>query len=198
MLTSRLARRTAALAVVAVTALAGCSTGSGTKSQSGDQQGYVEGKANGVKHVAVGSRDNAPSISGKGVDGVDLTLADYKGKVVVINIWGSWCGPCRGEAPTLQKVSQDLAPQGVQFLGINSRDASTDNAKAFERKFGVTYPSISDPEGSMVLKFRGPLYPSGLPATYVVDRDGKIASYFKGQVDEDTLRGMINPVLNGS
>lgn len=195
MLTRSPLRRTAAAAVVAVIALAGCSTGNDTKNSAGEQAGYVEAKDKLIKRVAAGDRDAAPELAGKSLEDRDLSLADFKGKVVVLNVWASWCNPCRGEAPALQKLSAELGPQGVQFLGINSKDASKDNARNFERKFGITYPSLTDASGSMMLKFRGPLAPTGLPATYVVDRQGRIAAYLKGPVDEELLRSMITPVL---
>src|SRR5688500_4451208 len=103
MLTRRPLRRAAALAAVAVFALAGCGSDGGGKSANSDQQGYVEGK--GIKQVAQGDRKAAPEVSGKTLDGQPVSLADFKGKVVVLNVWGSWCAPCRGEAPFLAQVA---------------------------------------------------------------------------------------------
>ncbi|NUU21422.1 MAG: TlpA family protein disulfide reductase [Streptomycetaceae bacterium] len=191
-----LARRASALAAVAVIALVGCSTGSGGgKKIDGDQAGYVQGE--GIKRVAAADREKAPEVTGKTLDGKPIALADFKGQVVVLNVWGSWCGPCRGEAPNLQAVSEATKGTGVQFVGINTRDASEANAKAFETRFGVTYPSIWDPEGRQILKFKGDLNPQAIPSTLVIDREGRIAARALRAVTEEELRSMVDQVLNG-
>ncbi|NUS54691.1 MAG: TlpA family protein disulfide reductase [Streptomycetaceae bacterium] len=197
---TRSPRRRAAVAVAAVltaaTALAGCSSGGGGKNTSGDQQGYVSG--DGIKRVSADQRENAPGVSGKTLDGKDVALADFKGKVVVLNVWGSWCSPCRGEAPNLQKVYDATKDSGVVFLGINTRDSTQENAKSFEERYGITYPSIWDPEGRQILKFKGNLNPQAIPSTLVIDKDGKIAARALSAVTEADLRSMIDPLLNGN
>lgn len=197
---TRSPRRRAAVAVAAVltaaTALAGCSSGGGAKNTSGDQQGYVSG--DGIKRVPADKRETAPAVSGKTLDGQDIALADFKGKVVVLNVWGSWCGPCRGEAPNLQKVHDATKDSGVVFLGVNTRDSTQRNAQSFEESFGITYPSIWDPEGRQILKFKGNLNPQAIPSTLVIDKDGKIAARALSAVTEADLRSMIDPLLNGN
>ncbi|MGA4540609.1 TlpA family protein disulfide reductase [Uniformispora flossi] len=197
---TRSPRRRAAVAVAAVltaaTALAGCSSGGGGKNTGGDQQGYVSG--DGIKRVSADKRENAPGVSGKTLDGKDVALADFKGKIVVLNVWGSWCSPCRGEAPNLQKVYDATKDSGVVFLGINTRDSTQENAKSFEERYGITYPSIWDPEGRQILKFKGNLNPQAIPSTLVIDQDGKIAARALSAVTEADLRSMIDPLLNGN
>ncbi len=188
-------RRAAALVAVIVLALSGCSGWSGADNSDSDDLGYVEAKDKLIQRVAAAERSPAPDLSGTTLDDAKLSLADYRGKIVLLNLWASWCSPCRGEAPVLQKLSTELGPQGVQFLGINTNESSAENARAFERKFGVTYPSLHDGSGALADRFDGPLTPPGLPATYVVDRQGRIAAYLKGPVDEELLRSMINPLL---
>lgn len=78
-------------------------------------------------------------------------MADFKGKVVVLNVWGSWCAPCRAEAPHFAKVAKELKPEGVEFVGINTRDPQKDKALLFEEEFGITYPSLHDPIGKIVV-----------------------------------------------
>ncbi|UGQ14754.1 TlpA family protein disulfide reductase [Yinghuangia sp. ASG 101] len=195
MLTRSPMRRAAALVAVMVLALAGCSGWSGAGDSDGDDLGYVDSKSQLIKRVAVNDREGALDLSGTTLEGAKLSLADYQGKIVVLNHWASWCNPCRGEAPALQKLAVELGPQGVEFLGINTGEASADNARGFERKLGVTYPTLFDPSGGLDQPFDGPLTLVGRPATFVVDRQGRVAAYIKGAVDEELLREMINPLL---
>ncbi|MFE9767907.1 TlpA family protein disulfide reductase [Streptomyces sp. NPDC005808] len=189
---SRAALLTAGAAVAAL-ALSACGSG-GTSGGSGNTN-FVAGE-DGISTVAKGDRTAAPDLSGETVDGKQLDVADYKGKVVVLNVWGSWCPPCRAEAPNFVKVAKDTADQGVQFVGINTRDPSTAPAKAFEEEQGITYPSLYDPTGKLMLRFKkGTLNPQAIPSTLIIDRDGKIAARTLQALSEDKLREMLAPVL---
>ncbi|MDF3143472.1 MULTISPECIES: TlpA disulfide reductase family protein [unclassified Streptomyces] len=182
-----------ATAVAAALTLSACSSG-GTSGGGGDTN-FVTGN-NGIDTVAKSARTPAPALSGETIDGKQLTTADYKGKILVINVWGSWCPPCRAEAKNFQTVYEDLKDQGVEFVGLNTRDTSTTPAKAFEKEFGVTYPSLYDPTGKQMLRFKkGTLNPQLIPSTLVLDRQGRIAVRALQPLSEDTLRGMIKPVL---
>ncbi|WP_128432780.1 TlpA family protein disulfide reductase [Streptomyces cyaneus] len=182
-----------ATAVAAALTLSACSSG-GTSGGGGDTN-FVTGN-NGIDTVAKANRSAAPVLSGETIDGKQLTTADYKGKVLVINVWGSWCPPCRAEAKNFQTVYEDLKDQGVEFVGINTRDTSTTPAKAFEKEFGVTYPSLYDPTGKQMLRFKkGTLNPQLIPSTLVFDRQGRIAVRALQPLGEDTLRSIIKPVL---
>ncbi|MER5941761.1 TlpA disulfide reductase family protein [Streptomyces sp. NPDC001928] len=193
----RASSRTALLAVtsaaVAALTLSACSSG-GTSGGGGDTN-FVTG-SNGIDAAAQGKRATAPELSGQTIDGKQLSTADYKGKVLVINVWGSWCPPCRAEAKNFQTVYEDVKGQGVEFVGINTRDTSTTPAKAFEKEFGVSYPSLYDPTGKQMLRFgKGTLNPQAIPSTLVIDRQGRIAARALMPLGEDTLRNMIKPVL---
>jgi thiol-disulfide isomerase/thioredoxin len=180
-------------AAAAALLMSACSSG-GTSGGGGDTN-FVMG-SDGISTVKKGERAAAPDLSGKTVDGKQLDVGDYKGKVVVVNVWGSWCAPCRAEAPNFEKVYQDLGAKGVQFVGINTRDTSVQNAVAFEKQQGVTYPSLYDPTGRMLLRFKkGTLNLQTVPSTLVFDRDGKIAARSLSPLSEDKLREMIDPVL---
>jgi thiol-disulfide isomerase/thioredoxin len=178
---------------VAALALSACGSG-GTSGGSGDTH-FITG-SDGIATVKKGERKPAPDLSGKTIDGKQLDLASYKGKVVVLNVWGSWCAPCRAEAPNLVKVAQDTAAKGVQFVGINTRDTSSQPAVQFEKNFGVPYPSLYDPTGRLMLRFKkGTLNPQLIPTTIVVDRDGNIAARALQGLSEEKLRKMLAPVL---
>ncbi len=190
---SRRAVSFAATVAAAAFVLTACGSG-GTSGGSGDTN-FVTG-TDGIATVAQGERAAAPDLSGPTIDGKQLDVADYKGKIVVINVWGSWCGPCRLEAKNFVAVSADLKDQGVQFVGINTRDTSTGPAVAFEKQYGVTYPSLYDPTGKLMLRFKkGTLNPQAIPSTLVIDRQGKIAARTLQALSEDNLRKMLKPVL---
>lgn len=119
-----------------------------------------------------------------------LSVADQLGHVLVINVWGSWCGPCRAEAPDLAAISQETARRGVRFLGIDVRDEPAAAIK-FERTYGITYPSFDDRDGSLLAKFNGIVPVSAVPSTLVVDEAGVVRARVIGRVDRSTLRSLI-------
>ncbi|AJP03220.1 TlpA family protein disulfide reductase [Streptomyces leeuwenhoekii] len=193
--TARVRRRAALGAGAAVAALLVSACGSGGTSGGGGDTHFITG-SDGIATVGKGERADAPDLSGETVDGKQLDVDDYKGKVVVLNVWGSWCPPCRAEAKNFQKVYEDVKDQGVQFVGINTRDTSTGPARAFEKEYGVTYPSLYDPTGKLMLRFeKGTLNPQAIPSTLVIDRDGKIAARTLQALSEEKLRSMLEPVL---
>ncbi|MFJ9693348.1 TlpA family protein disulfide reductase [Kitasatospora sp. NPDC101183] len=191
----RVAAAAAATAAAAALALTGCSS-SGSSGNGADQVGFVTVKGTNISKAEPGDRKDAPDIAGETLDGAQVKLSDYRGKVVVVNIWGSWCGPCRGEADDLQRVWEKYKDQGVQFLGINTRDSEKVNAIRFEQEKGVTFPSIFDPAGTELLKFpKGALNPKFIPTTLIVDRDGKLAARAFGGTVDDALESMLQPVV---
>jgi thiol-disulfide isomerase/thioredoxin len=194
---TRASRRRAALLTAGAAAvtlvLAGCGGGE-TGASSGDTK-FVQGTGE-ITKVKQPQRQAAPKISGKDVEGGDLSLSEFKGKVVVLNVWGSWCAPCRAEAPNLAKVAKDTEGKDVQFVGINTRDLSKENAKSFERNYGIGYPSFYDPTGKLILRFpSNSLTPQAIPSTLILDRDGKIAVRALKELGEQELRDALNPVI---
>ncbi|KRC99446.1 MULTISPECIES: TlpA family protein disulfide reductase [unclassified Streptomyces] len=180
-------------AVVAALLLSAC--GSGGTSGGGGGTNFVLGK-DGISTADKGQRAQVPDLSGATVAGKQLDIASFKGKIVVLNVWGSWCAPCRAEAPNFEKVSKDLQGKGVQFVGINVADPQVRSALAFEEQYGVTYPSLYDPSSKLILRFRkGTLNPQAIPSTLVVDREGKIAARSLAALSEEKLRKMIAPIL---
>jgi thiol-disulfide isomerase/thioredoxin len=189
---SRSALSTAGVAVAALV-LSACSSG-GTSGGSGNTN-FITG-SDGIATVKKGDRQAAPDLSGKTIDGKTLDTADSKGKILVVNVWGSWCSPCRAEADNLVQVAKATADKDVQFVGLNTRDTSTEPAVAFEKKYAVPYPSLYDPTGKLMLRFKkGTLNPQAIPSTIVIDRDGKIAARALQALSEDKLREMLDPVI---
>jgi thiol-disulfide isomerase/thioredoxin len=164
----------AALAVTAGTATA-CTDANGTNGKD-----YVAGDGV-VIEIPADERGKPVELSGETLTGDQVDLADLRGSVVVVNVWWAGCPPCRKEAPLLIDASDEL-PGGGTILGINIRDSSKDNALAFERGFGVTYPSIYDPGSSLLLNFPTPFNPRDMPSTVVLDREGRVAALIRGEI----------------
>jgi thiol-disulfide isomerase/thioredoxin len=177
----------AVLLVGAVTSACGGGAGTGDK-------GYVDGTGV-ITRLAPDKRKTPGEISGTTLQGDDLSLKKYAGKVVVLNVWGSWCPPCRKEARILASAARTLAKDDVAFVGVNTKDSSRDLGLAFERRFDVPYPSFFDPSGRTLLAFRGTLNPSAIPSTVVLDQKGRVAASILGEVpSEKTLVDLVQDV----
>ena len=169
--------------------LTGCSGGSSGVAG----QNYISGDGT-VSTLAVADRKDPVKLAGSELDGGSLDVADFRGQVVVVNVWASWCPPCIAEAKDLQEVHRATEGEGVQFVGINT-DTDLAAARAHEKRFGVTYPSIDSDGGRLLLALRGTLQPSAKPSTLVLDRDGRVAARVLGKVDASTLTGLITDAL---
>lgn len=141
--------------------------------------------------VARGRRPQAPAMNlpRLGAPG-DGSLADYRGKVVVLNMWASWCEPCRQEVPLLQKTQEKIAPQGGTVLGIDTQDASAD-ALSFLRARDATFPSLRDRDRSYTHRFGV----TGYPETFLIDRRGRVAALRRFPVTQQWLDQHLTPLL---
>ena len=185
---SRTARVLAAVAMLG--AISACS-GGGTGTD--DQTGFVPGDA-GTTFVEPNDRELAPDLAGELLGGGTYAMADERGDdLLVVNVWGSWCGPCRSEAAALEEVYQVLQDQGVQFLGINTRDQEQ-RALAFVADKGITYPSVVD-DGALQAEFRSSLPVAGIPTTFVIDRSGRVAARAVTEVTYTGLLELVERVL---
>lgn len=136
---------------------------------------------------------DAPPVQGVTVEGDHLALVDLRGHVVVLNVWGSWCAPCRAEAPDLARVARQSRRAGVQFVGIDVRDNPA-AARAFARRYAISYPSWDDQDGAVLAQFTGIVPVSAVPSTMVLDAEGVIRARVIGRIDASTLRGLIEDV----
>jgi thiol-disulfide isomerase/thioredoxin len=135
-----------------------------------------------------------PALEGKGLDGAPLSAAAFRGKVLVVSVWATWCLDCERDQPGFVQVAGRYAGKGVAFLGVNPEETSTAQPLAWVRRYDVPYPSIEDPSG----RFAASLGYTGLPATYVVDRDGTIRySIIGSTTSEATLSSLIDRTLSG-
>lgn len=173
------------VAVPLLLALTACTSLQGT----GDK-GFVSGDGV-IRTVDTADREDPIELTGEDLDGQPLDLADFRGKPVVVVVWGSWCGPCRAEAPDVVAAANQLGDR-AQFLGINLRNASTADAQSYVRNFDVPYPSFYSPDGQAMLQFPGTLGPRTIPAFVVLDDEGRIAASIIGRLPStQTLVDMV-------
>ena len=146
--------------------------------------------------MAVDAREDAISLDGEDLAGDPLAVEDFRGKPVVLVVWGSWCAPCRDEAPDVVGAAEELGDD-VQFVGINIRDASTAQAQAFTRKFDVGFPSFYSPSGEALLAFPGVLGLRTIPAFAVLDAEGRVAASIIGKLpSRQTLVDVTQDVVD--
>jgi len=185
------AARVAGLTAAALLGVAGCSSSGSAPSGSSFPVG--DGV---VTMIAPQQRQEPVAMAGTTLAGERLDLASLRGRTVVLNVWGSWCPPCRQEATTLESAYQRLSGRGVAFVGVDTRD-DTAQAKAYQDRYGITYPSLVD-TGGLMLALRGAVAPSSIPSTLVIDPQGRVAARVSGPVTStDTLVDMVDDVISG-
>jgi peroxiredoxin len=171
--------------------LTGCGTGDGLSQQAkvGDNKNYIAGDGSVTEYAEV---DRKPPVVLKGTlyDGTVVDSRDWAGKVIVLNFWYAACAPCRLEAPRLEALSEQFKARGVLFYGVNVRDEEP-AAAAFERTFGVTYPSMQDKDGGILLAMTQYVPPQAVPSTLVIDKQGRVAARILGLADQSILKSLI-------
>ena len=186
---------TGAAATVAGLLVAALSACSGSSLATDDGAGYVSGDGTVTVVDAADREEPRGEVAGENLSGGPVALSELRGKVVVMPVWGSWCAPCRAEAPALAKAARDLEDDGVVFLGINTRDVVRDNATRFVDRFRLPYESIFDPDGETLLAFHGTLPPNSIPSFVVIDQQGRIAGRILGEASTSTLYGVVEDVV---
>jgi thiol-disulfide isomerase/thioredoxin len=182
-------RRLLALAMLFV--VTGCATGTDAVERGTEFQFVSPGGRTEIFYDGA-DRQEAPPLSGQDLmSGKDIAVSDFRDKVVVLNLWGAWCPPCRVEAPELEKVFAERKSDGVEVLGIDVRDENRSAPQDFVRDTGLTYPSIYDPPGRSLLAWKG--YPrSVVPSTIVLDKQHRVAAVFL----RDLLASDLLPVVD--
>lgn len=177
-----------------VLVLAAC----GGQAAAGDQ-GTLSGGTQyaGATYWPPADRQPAPQVSGITLGRKRLSLAALRGRVIVLNFWGSWCAPCRHEAPLLAALSRQCQARGVQFVGADERD-DRPSAVAFESSFGIAYPSLFDPASQIPLAFQGRVPVAAIPSTIVIDRQGRIAARVIGATTYPGLKALLGRVVAAS
>ncbi|AYF73549.1 TlpA family protein disulfide reductase [Nocardia yunnanensis] len=190
-------RRAAALlaGLCATVLLAGCTTaGKDAVAQGGTFDFVSPGGKTEIFYDPPSARGTIGKLSGSDLmhDGKTVGVDDFPGQVVVLNIWGQWCGPCRAEAPALEQVYEASKNNGVAFLGINVRDNQKDKAQDFVTDNKVGYPSIYDPSMRSLLALGGKFPTSVIPTTIVLDKQHRVAAVFLRALLAEDLRPVVD------
>lgn len=177
--------------MVLALALTGCTSKDSLaqQAQAGDQKQYIAGDGS-VTEYQPGKRGNPVEFTGVDYDGGKVTAESMRGKVAVLNFWYAACAPCRAEAPSLTDLAKQFSGQGVQFYGVNVRDEKG-TAEAFDRTFNITYPSLNDKGGQVLLGLSAFVPPAAVPTTIVLDKEGRVAARILGLADKSTLKSLI-------
>ncbi|OZC56827.1 protein disulfide reductase [Rhodococcus sp. 15-725-2-2b] len=184
----------AVCAASAIALVAGCSTGTDAVAQGGTFQFVSPGGQTDIFYEP-DERGTIGELSGPDLmtEGKTTSLSDYDGDVVVLNVWGQWCGPCRGEADDLEDVYEATKSLGVEFLGINVRDESQTAAQDFVVSNNVSYSSIYDPP-MRTLTALGGVPTSVIPTTVVLDRQHRVAAVFLRELLAEDLQPVVERV----
>jgi thiol-disulfide isomerase/thioredoxin len=185
--------RLVVLLVSAVIALAGCSTGDDAVAQGGTFEFVAPGGKTDITYDPPDSRGRPGPLSGPDLLDPDRTISldDFAGDVVVINVWGQWCGPCRTEIGQLQQVYDATRDQGVAFLGIDVRDNNRQAAVDFVTDRRITFPSIYDPPMRTMIAFGGRYPTTVIPSTVVLDRQHRVAAVFLRELLAEDLMPVV-------
>jgi thiol-disulfide isomerase/thioredoxin len=183
----------AAVAAGMVLGVAACGGGATAQDTAvGNGSSFVTGSY-GTTVYRQGARPTAPQVRGTLLTGATFRLSADRGDVVVMSFWGSWCTPCREEAPALGALARLFSASDVRFVGIDIRDNPA-SAEAFMRTFRIGYPSVNDPNDAIALDFSGTVPPAGIPTTLVIDRRGRIAARIVGQVSYTGLKALLTQI----
>jgi thiol-disulfide isomerase/thioredoxin len=169
-------------AFLALLLLTGCSNGGASQAE----ESFISGDG-AVTYIKKSDRLFAPKISGMTLLGTNYTFDG--GKVAVVNVWASWCSPCRAEEPALSALAKKYTE--VEFIGILTRDNPV-NAEAFVRKREIPYPTLID--DSILVGFRKSLPANAIPSTVVIDKTGKVAARISGAITVTSLSDLIEKV----
>jgi thiol-disulfide isomerase/thioredoxin len=179
--------------LVAMLFVSGCSTGDDAVAQGGTFEFVAPGGKTDIFYDPPEKRGVPGNLSGPELTDPSKTLSldDFAGKVVVINVWGQWCGPCRAEITQLQQVYDATRAKGVAFLGIDVRDNNRDAAVDFVTDRKVTFPSIYDPAMRTMIAFGGKYPTTVIPSTVVLDRQHRVAVVFLRELLAEDLQPVV-------
>ncbi|KZM70829.1 TlpA family protein disulfide reductase [Nocardia terpenica] len=183
----------ACAALVAV--LAGCTSDKDAVAQGGTFDFVSPGGKTEIFYDPPASRGTIGTLAGPDLmTGKTIGVADFPNQVVVLNLWGQWCGPCRAEAPALEKVYEQSKARGVAFLGINVRDPQQDKAQDFVTSNHVGYPSVYDPSMRTLLALGAKFPTSSIPTTIVLDRHHRVAAIYLRTLLAEDLQPVVDRI----
>jgi thiol-disulfide isomerase/thioredoxin len=160
---------------------------------SDSESGFVSGDGTSV-FLSKSERKSAPELENVDFLSTEIDLDSLKNKVVLINVWGSWCSPCRKEAPELEELYLKNKTNNVEFIGINIRDSKI-SANRFIENFSITYPNIFDRDGKLLLGYKDSLPANAIPSTILIDKNGLVAARQLGPIDKSLIQGFITELV---
>ncbi|MFE7722558.1 TlpA disulfide reductase family protein [Nocardia rhizosphaerihabitans] len=184
-------------ALLVIVAAAGCSTGTDAVATGGGTFEFVSpGGKTDIYYDPPASRGTIGKLSGPDLmnEGKTVSVEDFPNQIVVVNLWGQWCGPCRAESPALEKVYAATKDKGVAFLGINVRDHQRDKAQDFVVDNKIEYPSIYDPSMRTLLALGGNFPTSVIPTTLILDRQHRVAAVFLRSLLAEDLQPVVERI----
>ena len=186
-------KRLVPLLVLVVMLLAGCATGDDAVAQGGTFEFVAPGCKTDITYDPPDDRGKPGPLAGPDLMDTSRTISlqDFAGRVVVINVWGQWCAPCRAEMPQLQQVYDATRDDGVAFLGIDVRDNDIDAPRDFITDRKITFPSIYDPAMRTMIAFGGRYPATVIPSTIVVDREHRVAAVFLRELLAEDLLPLV-------
>ena len=172
--------------------ISSCATPVSTIS-SDSESGFVSGDGTSV-FLIKSERKPAPILENVEFLSKEINLKELENKVVLINVWGSWCSPCRKEAPELEELYLKNKDKNVEFIGINIRDSRI-SANRFIENFSITYPNIFDRDGKLLLDYKDSLPANAIPSTILIDKNGLVAARQLGPIDKSLIQGFISELV---
>jgi len=159
-----------------------------------DEQNPIEQSSEAKLDLPVGTRigELAPDIRGRTPEGDTLMLSDLRGDLVLLNVFATWCGPCRAEMPHLVEVSEELEGQGIQFIGLNMHE-NPSAVRSFRDEFEVNFPLVLDQDGRLTEVYQ----PVGLPTSWFIDADGVVRYVFAGPMTKEVLTNILEDIESG-
>ncbi len=157
------------------------------------ESGFVSGDGTSV-FLIKSERKSAPILENVEFLSNEINLKELENKVVLINVWGSWCSPCRKEAPELEELYLKNKDKNVEFIGINIRDSKI-SANRFIDNFSITYPNIFDRDGKFLLGYKDSLPANAIPSTILIDKNGLVAARQLGPIDKSLIQGFISELV---
>ena len=187
-------KRLFALLTGTVLVVAACSGGKDAVDQgAGGQFRYHDVTPRG-KTISESARKTAGNVTGELLGGGTFSLAAQQGKVVVLNFWGSWCGPCQIESPQFDSLYRDVKGEGVEFVGLDVKETTRSKPESFIKDNQITYPNVWDPKAKTAIQL-GKVPMVGLPWTVVVDKQRRVAAVYSGPVLPADLRPVLTSLI---
>lgn len=185
---------------ILISSLSGCGTGVDLQRGSAEAPGPAAGGAEASKK----SSDYPPIAAAiaqsdiKNIDGTTFKLADRKGKVILLNLWATWCGPCRSEMPTLVKMQDQLGGQGLEIIGLNADDEPIETIKPFAQSLNINY-QLAWPDTNLQKELLKISQFGGIPQSFLIDRDGRLRGVFRGANPADVrkMEEIVRKVISG-